>query len=105
MNELQLASGYRGEHLGYQRLLANPQFGDFGRFQPGAGPNMGYDDLKTIEAAKFIEAFLGTAARNSTLIDAVSASRVLDGVLRSSESGHWVTIDQPAGTTHQPGQG
>lgn len=104
LNELQFAQGYRGEHLGYQRLLANPQFGDFARFQPGAGPGMGYDDLKTIEAAKFVEAVLGIASRNSTLIDAVSASRVLDGVLESATTGQWVTITQPAGTSHQPGQ-
>ena len=105
LNELQFAEGYRGEHLGYQRMMANPQFGDFGRFQPGAGPGMGYDDLKTIEAAKFVEAVMGRGARNSTLIDAVSASRVLDGVLESAQTGQWVSIDQPAGTTHQPGQG
>ena len=105
MNELQLATGYRGDRVGYQRLLANPQFGDFGRFQPGAGPNMGYDDLKIIEAAKFIEAFLGRASRNSTMIDAVSASRVLDGVLNSATTGEWISIDQPKGTTHQLGRG
>jgi len=104
MNELQLATGYSGNRVGYQRLLASPHFGDFGRFQPGAGPNMGYDDLKIVEAGKFIEAFLGLQHRNTTLIDAVSASRVLDGVLTTAETGGWASIDQPEGTTHQPGQ-
>ena len=65
---------------------------------------MGYDDLKVVEAGKFIEAFLGLQHRNSTLIDAVSASRVLDGVLTTAEAGGWASIDQPEGTTHQPGQ-
>ena len=66
---------------------------------------MGYDDLKRIEAGKFVEAVLGTAARNSTIIDAVSASRVLDAVLTTAETRGWLTIEQPDGTTHQPGQG
>jgi len=105
MGELQLATGYSGERVGYQRLLASPHFGDFGRFQPGAGAIMGYDDLKRIEAGKFVEAVLGTAARNSTIIDAVSASRVLDAVLTTAETRGWLTIEQPDGTTHQPGQG
>lgn len=104
MNELQLAVGYSGNRVGYQTLLANPHFGDFGRFQPGAGANMGFDDLKKVEAGKFIEAVRGQHRRNSTILDAVSAQRVLDGVLDTATSGGWATIAQPEGTTHQPGQ-
>ena len=101
LNELQLALGYHGEHVGYQRIMANPHFGDFGNYQPGAGPTMGYDDLKTIEARKFLEAFLGIRHDNSNIHDAVSAARVVQAAEDSAETKAWISIDQPAGTTHQ----
>ena len=33
---------------------ATPALGDYGQFQPGPGNSMGYDDLKVIEAKKFL---------------------------------------------------
>jgi predicted dehydrogenase len=101
LNELQLALGHHGEHVGYQRIMANPHFGDFGNYQPGAGPTMGYDDLKTIEARKFLEAFLGIRHDNSNIHDAVSAARVVQAAEDSAETKGWITIEQPLGTTHQ----
>ena len=59
MNELELALGYKGPHVGFTRIMAGPDFGDFSRFQPGAGTSMGYDDLKVIEAKKFLLAHIG----------------------------------------------
>jgi predicted dehydrogenase len=101
LNELQLALGHHGEHVGYQRIMANPHFGDFGNYQPGAGPTMGYDDLKTIEARKFLEAFLGIRHDNSNIHDAVSAARVVQAAEDSADTKGWITIEQPTGTTHQ----
>jgi hypothetical protein len=63
LNELELAVGRQGAIVGYQRIMANPYMGDFGKFQPGSGTSMGYDDLKVVEAKKFIEAFLGGATK------------------------------------------
>jgi predicted dehydrogenase len=42
LNELQLAD----DPSGYRTVMAGRDFGDFGRFQPGAGTSMGFDDLK-----------------------------------------------------------
>ena len=105
MNELDVAIGYRGDSVGYQRLVAGASFGDFARFQPGAGPGMGYDDLKIIEAAKLFEAVLGHTRRNATLIDAVSASAVLDVFESTNETGQWEKVIQPDGVFHQEFQG
>lgn len=101
MNELELNTGYTGDRVGYQRLLAGPGFGDFARFQPGAGPGMGYDDLKIIEAAKLCEAILGRTPRHATIIDAVSASAVLDVLESTHETGRWEKVTQPDGVFHQ----
>ena len=99
MNELQVAIGRHGAHLGYQRVMASPGFGDFSAFQPGAGTSMGYDDLKVVEARKFLEAFVGVSARNSNINDAVSANRVLGATERSAESRTWESVAAVDGTT------
>jgi predicted dehydrogenase len=99
MNELQVAIGRKQQHLGYQRVMVGPGFGDFSNFQPGAGTGMGYDDLKVIEAKKFLEAFVGGQAINSNIHDAVAAARVVDAVETSNDSRQWVTIEPVAGTT------
>jgi predicted dehydrogenase len=99
MNELEVAVGRKGEFVGYTRVLASPGFGDFDHFQPGAGTGMGFDDLKVIEARKFLEAFVGKQHLNSNINDAVSAAAVCEAVERSAESGQWVTLAPVAGVT------
>ena len=99
LNELEVAIGRRREHLGYQRVMAAPGFGDFGHFLPGAGTSMGYDDLKVIEARKFIEAFLGGPALNSNIQDAVAAARVVDAIEVSAGTRQWTTVPSTPGTT------
>ena len=99
MNEFQLALGRSGPHVGYQRIMASPGLGDFASFQPGAGTGMGYDDLKVVEARKFLEAFLGRGAQNSNIQDALSANLVLDAAERSAEARHWLPVEQVLGTT------
>ena len=99
MNELQVAIGRRGDHLGYQRVMAAPGFGDFSNFLPGAGTSMGYDDLKVVEARKFIEAFLGRGSANSNIQDAVSAARVVDAIERSADTRQWTAVQPTSGTT------
>jgi predicted dehydrogenase len=99
MNEIQLAIGRKGLHLGYQRVMVAPGFGEFDHFQPGAGTGMSYDDLKVIEAKKFLEAFVGGQALNSNINDAVAAARVVSAAETSAESGAWVVLAVEPGTT------
>lgn len=99
MNELEVAIGRRGEMLGYQRVMVAPGFGDFGSFQPGAGTGMGYDDLKTVEARKFLEAYLGGPALNSNIHDAVASARVISAAEKSAETRAWVKVAPVSGTT------
>ena len=99
MNEIDVATSRTGELIGYTRVMVSPSFGDFGHFQPGAGTSMGFDDLKVIEARKFLESVTGKAHLNSNINDAVSAALVCDAVEKSAESGAWVTIPQISGVT------
>ena len=99
MNQIDLALGRSGLHLGYQRVLTAPGFGDFSHFQPGAGIAMGYDDLKVVEAKKFLQSFTGVEHLNSNINDAVAAARVVSAAESSAESGKWVSLPVEPGTT------
>jgi predicted dehydrogenase len=99
MNELDVATGRKGDLVGYTRVMAAPGFGDFDHFQPGSGTSMGFDDLKVIEARKFLESVVGTKHLNSNINDAVSSAAVIDAAERSAESGRWINLKPVAGVT------
>ena len=99
MNEFELTLTRRGEHLGYQRIMAGPGIGDFGNFQPGAGTSMGYDDLKIVEAKKFVSAILGKEQINSNINDAVASAAVLDAAEKSAADGAWHKLPKIDSTT------
>lgn len=99
LNELHLSHGPREGYQGYTRIMAQPGMGDFARFQPGAGTSMGYDDLKVVEAQKFLLAVLDREHRNSNIRDALSASRVVSAAERSAEERRWESVPRVEGTT------
>ena len=77
MNELKLALGRTGPSQGYTTILGNASQGDYAAFQPGPGNSMGYDDLKVIEAKKFLVAVTGGEQRNSTIEEALADASVI----------------------------
>ena len=87
MNELELN---RGE--GYARILMGPQHPDFARFQPGQGIPMGYDDLKVIEAYRFLQSVADGVQREPGVREIAATARVLDAIARSFESGRWEEV-------------
>jgi predicted dehydrogenase len=87
MNELELN---RGE--GYTRILMGPLHPDFARFQPGQGIPMGYDDLKVIEAYRFLQSVADGVQREPGVREIAATARVLDAIARSFESGRWEEV-------------
>jgi predicted dehydrogenase len=92
MNELRLCLGRGGQHQGYTTVLANPHLGDYARFQPGPGIAMGYDDLKVIEAKKFLVAVAGGERRGATVADAHAVAEVIAAADASAASGTWRAV-------------
>jgi predicted dehydrogenase len=98
MNELRLAIGpAAGSGYGYTTLLAEPGFGEFGRFQPGAGTAMGFDDLKAIEAARFLRSVLTGEQIAPSVADGLAAARVAAAAEASAASGSWQHVPATAG--------
>ncbi|MEX3599709.1 Gfo/Idh/MocA family protein [Kocuria carniphila] len=97
MNELELALGCSGPHVGFTRVKAGPGIGDFARFQPGAGTSMGYDDLKVVEAKKFLLTHLSREQLQADVHDALAANRVVYAAEKSALEGTWVAVGPVTG--------
>jgi len=99
MNELQLAIGRTGPNQGYTTILGNQSQGDYAHFQPGPGNAMGYDDLKVIEAKKFLVAVTGGEQLNSTIDEALADAEVIAAAAASASDGQWHQVPAVAGVT------
>ncbi|MET0416921.1 MAG: Gfo/Idh/MocA family oxidoreductase [Actinoplanes sp.] len=92
MGELGIAAGSSYQDEPVRTVLVGPGDGEFGAFQPGAGIAMGYDDLKVIEAYRFLRSVVDGKPYGATLTDAIRSAEALDAMTRSVESGGWVGL-------------
>lgn len=90
--ELRLSTGDGYLDQPSQRLFVGPGAGDFGRFQPGAGIAMSFDDTKVIELSGLVRAILGGPPEGPQLTDAVAAATALDAMVASAAGAGWVTL-------------
>jgi predicted dehydrogenase len=92
MGELGLSTGSSYQDEPVRTLHVGPLDGDFGAFQPGAGIAMGYDDLKVIEAYRFLCSIADGRPHGATLDDAIRSAETLDALERSVATGGWVSL-------------
>jgi predicted dehydrogenase len=95
MNELGVSRGTTYQDQPVSTVYVGPGAGEFAAFQPGAANAMGYDDLKVIEAYRFLRSVAEGTPYGTTLADAVHSAAVLDAMSRSARSGTWVDV-QPS---------
>ncbi|MBM7089458.1 Gfo/Idh/MocA family oxidoreductase [Streptomyces sp. SID9913] len=92
MNELGVSRGTSYQDQPVSTVHVGPGDGEFAAFQPGAANAMGYDDLKVIEAYRFLRSVAEGVPHGATLADAVHSAGVLDAMARSAEQGAWVPV-------------
>ncbi|MFD9429693.1 Gfo/Idh/MocA family protein [Streptomyces sp. NPDC060002] len=92
MNELGVSRGATYQDQPVSTVYVGPGDGEFGAFQPGAANAMGYDDLKVVEAYRFLRSVAEGTPYGATLADAVRSATVLEAMTRSAESGSWVDV-------------
>lgn len=97
MNKLGISRGTTYQDQPVSTVYVGPGDGEFGAFQPGAANAMGYDDLKVVEAYRFLRSIAEDKAYGATLTDAVHSATALDAMTRSAETGAWVELPQAAG--------
>ncbi|MGI8752996.1 MAG: Gfo/Idh/MocA family protein [Acidimicrobiales bacterium] len=92
MGELGVSLGEDYLEQSVRTELVGPTHGEAAAFQPGSGIALGYDDLKVIEAARFLQSIVEEKPRGATVQDAVQSARALDGMARSAQDRCWVTL-------------
>lgn len=93
MNELQVyLPDETSGHEGFVRLLAGPDHPFHGRFNPGPGIGIGYDDLKTIEAYQFLQSIVDQQEGQPSLSQAYDFANVQAAMIRSWDSHTWEPV-------------
>ncbi|MFF6947237.1 Gfo/Idh/MocA family protein [Streptomyces iakyrus] len=92
MNELGVSRGTTYQDQSVTTVYVGPGHGEFAAFQPGAANAMGYDDLKVIEAYRFLTSVAEGTPHGATLTDAVHSAAALDAMARSAQSGSWAEV-------------
>ncbi|PTH90191.1 myo-inositol 2-dehydrogenase [Streptomyces sp. A244] len=92
MNELGVSRGTTYQDQSVTTVYVGPGHGEFAAFQPGAANAMGYDDLKVIEAYRFLTSVAEGRPHGATLTDAVHSAAALDAMARSAQNGSWAEV-------------
>jgi predicted dehydrogenase len=93
LNELHLftASGPK-DRRGFRRIEAGPEHPPFGRFTPAKGHQLGFNDLKAIEMAGFLEAIAGRAPEPFPFRDGWRVQALVETVHASSRGARWLDV-------------
>lgn len=93
MNELQLYqnSGPKAQQ-GFKTILAGPEHAPYGSFCPAAGHQLGFNDLKIIEAAELLSAIAEKRAAYPDFTAALEFEKVIHAISQSAGTGARVTI-------------
>jgi predicted dehydrogenase len=93
LNELKLykADQSRGRQ-GYTTVLAGPDHPGYAAFCPSPGHQIGFNDLKVIEVARFLEAIATGKPAYPDFAAALKFECVLDAVQRSAAERQWVSL-------------
>jgi len=93
LNELQVYLPDEETHDGYTTLLGGPKYGDHGRFNPGDGIGVGYEDLKTIEAYNFLRSIVDDSQREPSFRAALDLAQVQQAMIRSWANQKWEDVN------------
>ena len=74
---------------GYVRIETGPQHDPYGYFCVAGGHQLGFNDLKTIEVADFLEAIAGGERRGPDFREAWETQKVIDTAIESSRMRGW----------------
>jgi predicted dehydrogenase len=93
-NELQLfvREGME-ENQGFRTILMAPTHPPYGVFTPGAGHQLGFNDLKTIECRALIGVIAGEQCAAITFANGgLQIERTVHAIARAAQEGRWVEV-------------
>jgi predicted dehydrogenase len=77
---------------GFRRIEAGPEHEPFGSFCPAAGHQIGFNDMKAIEVARFVQAIAGTRPEPYNFRSGQRIQELVEAVVRSSRERRWVDL-------------
>jgi predicted dehydrogenase len=80
---------------GFTRIEAGPQHHPYGLFCVAPGHQLGFNDLKTIEVADFLQAIAGGTHKGPDFREAYEIQKVVDSAIRSAKERSWISIGSP----------
>ncbi|WP_284162876.1 Gfo/Idh/MocA family oxidoreductase [Frigidibacter sp. SD6-1] len=88
MNELKLyVNEGEASEAGFRTLLTGPAHPPFGAFTPAPGHQIGFNDLKVIEAAGLIQTIAGDATAWPDFSEGVKIERIIHGIAEAAATG------------------
>ncbi len=93
MNELHLYTTDRPRGRdGFARIETGPEHPPYGNFCPASGHHIGFNDLKVIEVAELIDAFVGRGSAYPDFEEAYQVQRTIDAVKLSGRENRWIEV-------------
>ena len=89
-----------GSHRGYTSVMSEAGYGDYGRFQPGPGMHLSFDDSKVVEARQFLETIATGRQVAPSAGDAWAAAEADEAVVASAADRAWHAVPEVSGTTY-----
>jgi predicted dehydrogenase len=77
---------------GYVRIEAGPQHPPYGNLCVAGGHQLGFNELKTIEVAKFFDAINGGPKNSPDFREGWAIQAVIDAAIRSSREKTWMPL-------------
>jgi len=90
MGELRLCLDQDYQNASFATRFVAVGDGELGLFQPGTGIAMGFDDLKVIEAERFVRSIATGVPTGASIEDAVRAAELVEAIVQSARERRWV---------------
>jgi predicted dehydrogenase len=78
---------------GYVRIESGPEHHPYGFFCVAGGHQLGFNDLKTIEVADFLEGIAGGENRGPDFREAWEIQKIADTALESARTRKWQPVE------------
>lgn len=78
---------------GFRRIAAGPDHVPYGRFCVAAGHQLGFNDLKAIEVAGYLQAIAGLAPEPFNFRAGLRIQTLVETIQESSRAGAWLAVD------------
>jgi predicted dehydrogenase len=89
IGELRVGTGSLFQDQSVATRYVGPGDGEYAAFQPGSAIALGYDDLKVIEAHRFLRSIATGQPHGATIADAVRTAAVIEAITESVRTGTW----------------